>query len=145
MSELDHKEGWMQKNLCFWTVVLEKTPESPLDSKEIKPVNPKGNQLWLFIGRTYAESEAPIFLPFDVKSRLIGKDPDAGKDWGQKEKETTVDEIFGWHHCTDSMDVSLTKLWDIVKDKEGWRPVVHGVEKSDTTKLLNNNKAAYYT
>ena len=125
--------------------MLEKTPESPLDSKEFKPVNPKGNQLWLFIGRTCAETEAPIFWPSDVKSQLIGKDPHAEKDWGQEEKETTVDEMFGWHHCTDSMDMSLSKLWDIVKDKEGWHPVVHGVEKSDTTKLLNSNKAAYYT
>ena len=126
--ELDHKEGWMQKNVFFWTVVLEKTPESPLDCKEIKPVHPKGNQPWLFIGRTYAETEAPIFWPLDVKSQLIGKDPDAREDWGQEEK-TTVDETFGWHHCTDSVDMSLSKLWDIVKDKEGWHPTVHGGRK----------------
>ena len=142
--ELDHQEGWMQKNVCFWTAVLEKTPESPLDCKEIKPVHPKGNQPWLFIGRTYAETETLIFWPPDVKSQLNGKDPDAREDWGQEEKKTTVDETFGWHHCTDSVDMSLSKLWDIVKDKEGWHSAVHGVEKSDTTKLLNN-KAAYYT
>ena len=82
----------------FWTVVLEKTLESPLDSKEIQPVNPKGNQSWLFIGRTDVEAEAPILWPPDVKNCLIGKDPDAGKDWRQEEKGMTEDEMFGWHH-----------------------------------------------
>ena len=86
MWELDYKEGWAPKNWCFWTVVLDKTLESPLDCK-IKPVNPKGNQSWIFIGRTDAEAEAPILCPPDAKSRLIGKDPDAEKDWGQEEKE----------------------------------------------------------
>ena len=86
MLELDHKEGWEPKNWCFWTVVLEKTLESPLDSKEIKPVNPKGNQPWTFIGKTDAEAEAPIIWPPDAKSQLIGKDPDGGKDWEQAEK-----------------------------------------------------------
>ena len=95
MWELDHKEGWVLKNWCFWTVVLEKTLENPLDYKEIKPVNPKGNQSWIFIGRTDAEAEAPILCPPDAKSRLIGKDPDAEKDWGQEEKETTEDNMFG--------------------------------------------------
>ena len=85
--ELDHKEGWVPKNWCFWIVVLEKTLESPLHCKEIKPVNPKGNQLWIFIGRTSAEAEPPILWPPDAKSWLISKDPDAGKDWRQKEKE----------------------------------------------------------
>ena len=89
MWELDHKEGWASKNWCFQIVVLEKTLESPLDSKEIKPVNPKGNQPWLPIGRTDAEAEAPILWPREVTSWLIGKDLDAGKDWGQEEKETT--------------------------------------------------------
>ena len=89
MWELDHKEGCAAKNWCFWTVVLEKTLESPLDSKELKPVNPKGNQPWIFIGRTDAEAEAPILCPPDAKSWLIGKDPDAGKDWGQEEKGVT--------------------------------------------------------
>ena len=90
---MGHKEGWAPKNWCFWTVVLEKTLESPLDSKEIKPVNPKGNQPWIFIGGTDAEAEAPMFWSPDAKSQLIVKDPDAGKDWWQKEKGTTEDEV----------------------------------------------------
>ena len=108
MWELDYKESWALKNWCFWTVVLEKTLESDLDSKEIQPVNPKGNQSWAFIGRTNAEAETPILWPPDVKNWLIGKDPDAGKDWRQKEKGTTEDETVGWHHrfngqeCTNS-------------------------------------------
>ena len=89
MRELDHKEGWRPKNWCFWTVILEKTLESPLDCKEIKPVNPKGNQPWIFIRRTDAEAEAPILWPPDVKSQLIGKDPDTEKDWRQEEKGVT--------------------------------------------------------
>ena len=96
MWELDHKEGWAPNNWCFWTVVLEKTLESPLNCKEIKPVNPKGNQPWIFIGRI--DAEAPILWPPDVKSQLIWKDPDAGKDWRQEEKGTTEDERVGWHH-----------------------------------------------
>ena len=88
-------------NWCFWTVVLERTLESPLDCKEIKPVNPKGNQSWIFIGRTDAEAEAPILWPPDVKNWLNGKDPDAGKDWRQEEKGTTEDEMAGWHHWLD--------------------------------------------
>ena len=96
--ELDYKENWSQKNWCFWTMVLEKTLESPLDSKEIKPANPKGNQSWIFIGRTDAEVEAPILWPPDPKSRFTGKDPDAGKDWGQNEKGVTEDEMVGCHH-----------------------------------------------
>ena len=95
MWELDHKESWALKNWCFWTVVLEKTLENPLDCKELKPVNSKGNQPWIFIGRTDAEAGAPIFWPPDVKSQLIGKDPDAGKDWRQEEKGMTEDEIVG--------------------------------------------------
>ena len=98
MWELDHKESWMLKNRCFWAVVLEKTLESPLDCKEIKPVNPKVNQSWIFIGRTDGEVEAPILWPPDTKNWLIRKDPDAGKDWGQEEKGTTEDEMVGWHH-----------------------------------------------
>ena len=101
MWELDHKEGWAPKNGCFWTVVLEKTLESPLDNKEIKPVNPKGNQSWIFIGRTDAEAEASTLWPPDVKNWLIGKDPDVGKDWRQEEKGTTEDEMVGWHHWLD--------------------------------------------
>ena len=98
MWELDHKEGWAPKNWCFWTVVLEKILESPLDSKEIKQVDLKGNQPWIFIRRTDAETEAPILWPPDGKSRLIGKDPDSVKDRGQEEKGETRDEMVGWHH-----------------------------------------------
>ena len=98
MWELDHKESWALKNGCFWTVMLEKTLESPLDCKEIQPVHPKVHQSWVFIGRTDAEAETPILWPPDVKQWLIGKDPDAGKDWRQEEKRMTEDEMFGWHH-----------------------------------------------
>ena len=98
MWELDYKQGWALKNWCFWTMALEKTLESLLDSKEIQPVHPKGNQFWVFIGRTDVEAEPPILWPPDVKNWLIWKDPDAGKDWRQKEKGTTEDEMAGWHH-----------------------------------------------
>ena len=92
-------EGWASENWCFWTAVLEKTLESSMDSKESKPVNPKGNQSWIFIGRTDdAETETPVFWPPDAQSQLIGKDSDAGKDWGQEEKKMTEDKIVGWHH-----------------------------------------------
>ena len=101
MWELDHKESWSPKNCCFWTVVLEKTLESPLDCKEIQPVNPKGNRSRILIERTDAEAETPILWPPDVKNWLIGKDPDAGKDWRQEEKGTTEDEMAGWHHWLD--------------------------------------------
>ena len=103
--ELEHKEGWALKNWCFWTVVLEKTLERPLDCKEIKPVNPKGNQSWIFIGRT--DAEAPVIWPPDVKSWLIGKDPDVGKNWRQEEKGTRDDELVGWHHRL--MDMNFSK------------------------------------
>ena len=98
MREVDHKESWAPKNWYFWTVVLKKILESSVDCKEIQPVNPKGNQSWIFIGRTDAEAETPILWLPDVKSWLTWKDPDAGKDWGQEEKGTTEDEIVGWHH-----------------------------------------------
>ena len=98
MWELDYEESWALKNWCFWTVVLEKTLESPLDSKEIQPVHPKGNQSWIFNGRTDAEAKDPILWPPDAKSRPTGKNSDAGKDWGQEEKGTTGDELVGWHH-----------------------------------------------
>ena len=97
MGELDHKEGWVPKNSCIWIMVPEKTLESPLDSKEIKPVNPKGNQPSIFIAQTDAETESPLLWPPDVKSWLIGKDPDAGKNWGQEGKGVTEDEMVGWH------------------------------------------------
>ena len=99
--ELDYKESWAQKNWCFWTVVLDKTLESSLECKEIQPVNPKGNQSWIFIGRTDAEAETPILWPPDVKNGLIGKDPNGGKDWRQEKKGMTEDEIVGWHHWLD--------------------------------------------
>ena len=99
--ELDHKESWALKNWCFWAMVLKKTLENPLDSKEIKPVNTKRNQSWLFFGRSDAETEVPILWPPDAKNWLIWKDPDAGKDWRQEEKGMTEDEMVGWHHWLD--------------------------------------------
>ena len=108
MWELNPKEGWAPKNWCFWAVVLENTLESPLDSKEIKLINPKGNQSWIFIGRTDAETEAPILWPPDVKGWLFGKDFDAGKDWKQEEKGTTEDEMVGWHHRLNGHELEQT-------------------------------------
>ena len=108
MWELGHKEGWAPKNWCFQTVALEKTVESPLDSKEIQPINPKGNQLWIFIGGTDAEAEAPILWPPDGKSWLIGKDPDAWKYWRQEEKGTTGDEMAWWHHWLSGYELGQT-------------------------------------
>ena len=101
MWQLNHKEGWMLKNWCFWTMVLEKTLESPLDCKETQPVHPKGDQSWVFIGRTDVEAETPVLWPPDAKSWLIWKDLDDGKDWRQEEKVMTEDEMFGWHHRLD--------------------------------------------
>ena len=101
MWELDHKESWVPKNWCFWAVVLEKTLESPLDCKEIQPIHPKGNQSWMFTGRTDAEAETPILWPPDANNWLLGKDPDAEKDWRWEEKEMTEDEMIGWHHWLD--------------------------------------------
>ena len=101
MWELDHKESWALKNWCFRTVVLEKTLESPLDCKEVQPIHPKGNQSWIFIGKTDAEAETPILWPPNSKNRLTEKDPDAGKDWRQEEKGTAEDEMVGGHHWCD--------------------------------------------
>ena len=115
--ELDHKEGWAPKNWCFLTVMLEKTLDSPLDCK-IKPVHLKGNQSWILIRRTDAEAETPIFWPPDVKSRLFGKDPNAGKDWGQEEKWAMEDKMVVWHHQLNGHE--LSKLWEIGKDREAW-------------------------
>ena len=117
----------MPKNWCFLTAVLEKTLKSPLDCKEIKPVSPKGNQPWIFIGRTDAEAEAPVLWPPDTKSQLIGKDPDAGKD-RRHEKGMTEDEMVGG--ITDSMEIS--ELWEMVKDRAAWCAAVHGVTKCRT-------------
>ena len=103
------KKSWALKNWCFWTVVLEKTLESPFDSKEIKSVNPKGNQSQIFIGRTDAEAEASLLWPPDVKSWLVWKDPDARKDWGQEEKRTTEDEMVGWHHWLNGHEFEQTQ------------------------------------
>ena len=116
MWELDHKEGWVPKNWCLPTVVLEKTLGNPLDSQEIKPVNPIGNQPWIFIGRTDTRAEAPILWPHDVKNWLIRKDPDTGKDWGKRRR--------GWQRIrwldsiTDSMDMNLSKLQEILEDRK---------------------------
>ena len=128
---MDHKEGWELKNWCFPIAVLRKTLKISLDSKKIKLVNFKENQPWIFTGRTDAEAEAPIFWPPDVKSWLIGKDSDPGKDWRQEEKGAIDDEMVGWL-ITDSMGMSLSKLWETVKDKEAWHADVHEVTKSHT-------------
>jgi len=136
MSELDHKESWCLKNWCFWTVVLEKTLKSPLDCKEIQPVNPKGDQSWIFIGRSDAEAETPILWPPDVKNWLIGKDPDAGKDWRQEEKGTTEDEMVGWHH---QIDGHVFELAPGVGDGQGGLACRNpwGCKDLDTTERLN--------
>ena len=124
------QKAWVPKNQCFWTVVLEKTLESPWDCKEIQPVHPKGNQSWMFIGRTDAEAETPIFLPPDAKNPLIGKDPDVGKDWRREAKGMTEDEMVGWHHWLNGHEFEQAP-----GDGEGleaWHAVVHGVAKSRT-------------
>ena len=138
MHKLDHKESWTLKNWCFWTVVLEKTLESLLDCKEIKPVNPKGNQSWIFIGRTDAEAEVPVFQPPDAKSRLIRKDHDAVKDWRQEEKGMTENKMVVWHHQLSGHEFEQT-----LGVGEGQGSVaccsLWGPKESDTTEWLNNN------
>ena len=136
MWELDHIESWVPKNWCFWTV-LEKTLESPLDCKDIQPVNPKENQTWVFIGRTDAEAEAPILWPLDVKNWLTGKDPDAGWDWRKEEKGTREDEMVGWHHRLNGHEFEQAP---VVGDGQGslvccspW-----GREESNMTERLND-------
>ena len=127
MWELGHRED-SSEELIWKITVLEETPESPLDCKEIKPVHPKGNQHWIFIGRTDAEAEAPVLWPLDVKSQLIRKDPDAGRDWRRwKSGQQTVRRL---DVIINSMDMSLSKLWEIEEDRQAWRDAVHGVTKS---------------
>ena len=130
MWDLVHNESWAPKNWCFWTVVLEKTLESPLDCKEIQPVHPKGNKSWIFIGRTDAEAEAPTLWPADVKSWLTGKDPDARQDWRQEEKGTTEDATVGWYHQLNGHE--FEQALGVVMDREAWRTAIHGVAKSQT-------------
>ena len=133
MWQLDHKESWMLKNWCFWIVVLEKTLQNPLDCKVIKPVNSKWNQSWIFTRRTNTKAEAPILWPPDTKSWLIGKDPDAGKDWGQEEKRATEDKMIRWHYQFNGHEFEQA-----LEDREAWHAPVHGVAKSQT-RLNNSN------
>ena len=137
MWEFNYKEGWVWKNWCFWTVVLEKTLESPLDCKEIKPVNPKGNQSWIFTGRT--DAEAPTLWPSDVKTWLIRKDPDAGKDWRWEEKGMTEDEMVGGHHPLNGHEFEKTLG---VGDGQGGLECCSpwGHKDLDTTDQLNWNE-----
>ena len=130
MWELDCEEGWALKNWGFWTVVLEKTLESPLDCKEIQPVHSEVDQPWVFFARKDAKAETPVLWPPHAKSWLIGKDSDAGRDWGQEEKGTTEDEMLDG--ITDSVDMSLSELRELVRNREPWRAASHGVAKSWT-------------
>ena len=128
MWELDYKESWVLKNWCFWTVVLEKTLGSLLDCKEIQPVHTKGNQPWIFVGRTDAEAETLVLCPPAARSWLIGKDPDAGEDWRQEKKGITEDEMVGWHHCLKGREFEK-----IPGDSEGrkvWCAAVHEITES---------------
>ena len=136
MWEVNHKERWAPKNWCFWTVVLEKTLGSPLDCKEIQPVHPKGNQSWIFIGRTDVEAEPPILWPPDVKNWLIGKDPDAEKSWRWKEKGMTEDEMVGWHHWLDGHEFEQAP---VVGDGQGGLACCSpwGCKELDMTQWLN--------
>ena len=142
MWELNYKESWVPKNWCFWTVVLEKTLESPLDCKEIQPVHPKGNRSWIFIGRTDAIAETPVLWPSDAKNWLIGKDPNAGKDWRWKEKGMTEDEMVGWHHRLDGQEFEQVPG---VGDGQGSQAYCSpwGQKESDTTERLNWIKARW--
>ena len=136
MWELDYRESWGLKNWCFWSVVLEKTLESPLDCEEIQPVHPKGDQSWVFIGRTDAEAETPILWPPDATNRLFGKDPDAGKDWRQEEKGTTEDEVVGWHHWLNGHEFEQALgVGDGQVSLACWSP--GGCKESDMTEGLN--------
>ena len=128
MWDLNYKESWAPKNWCFWTLVLEKTLESPLDSKEIQPVHPKGNQPLICIERTNAKTETPILWPPNGKNWLLGKDPNAGKDWRQERKGTTEDEMVQWHHQLNGQEFEWTL--ELVMDWEAWRAAVHGLTES---------------
>ena len=138
MWELDHKESWVPKNWCFWTVVLEKTLEGPFDCKEIRPVHPKGDQSWVFIGRTDAKAETAILWAPHAKSWLTGKDPDAGRDLGQEKKGTTEDEITGWHHRLNEHEFEWTPG---IGDGQGGLACCDSCRKeSDTTEWLNSTE-----
>ena len=132
MWDLDYKESWALKNWCFWTVVLEKTLESPLDCKEIQPVNPKGNQSWVFVGRTHTEAEAPILWPPNVKSQIIRKDPDAGKDWSQDKKRMTEDEMVGWPSPSQ-------QTWVWASSRKWWRTGKPGVLQSMVSQRVGHD------
>ena len=143
MWQLDCEESWVLKNWCFWTVVLEKTLESPLDCKEIHPVHPKGDQSWVFIGRTDVEAETPILWAPDAKSWLTGKDSDAGRDWGQEEKGTIEDDMAGWHHWLDGRESEWTPG---VGDRQGGLACCDswGLKEPDRTEWLNWTELKYY-
>ena len=136
MWELDYEESWVPKNWCFWTALLEKTLETPLDCKEIQPVHSKGHQSWVFFGRNDAKAETPVLWPPHAKSWLVGKDSDAGRDWGQEEKGMTEDEMAGWHHRLDGREFEWTS--GVGDGQEGLACCdLWGCKESDTTERLN--------
>ena len=157
MWELDCEESWAPKNWCFWTVVLEKTLESPLDCKEIQPVHPKGDQSWVFVGRIDAEAETLVLWPPDGKSWLIGKDPDAGKDWGQKVKGMTEDEIVGWHHWHNGHEFEqvlgdgewtgrpgILRFMGLQRDRRDWATELNWTELSFTSLTTIHTWVLYF-